>query len=47
MKKKEVILGLLVSPKRFLGEEYSLDDYDQIQDVVEVWFDSGSTHAFV
>ena len=33
-------------PKRFLGEEYSLDDYDQIQDVVEVWFDSGSTHAF-
>ena len=33
-------------PKRFLGEEYSIDDYDQIQDVVEVWFDSGSTHAF-
>ena len=33
-------------PKRFLGEEYSLDDYDQVQDIVEVWFDSGSTHAF-
>ena len=33
-------------PKRFLGEEYSVDDYDQVQDVVEVWFDSGSTHAF-
>jgi len=33
-------------PKRFLGDEYSLDDYDQIKDVVEVWFDSGSTHAF-
>ena len=33
-------------PKRFLGDKYSLDDYDQIQDVVEVWFDSGSTHAF-
>ena len=33
-------------PKRFLGENYSLNDYDQIQDVVEVWFDSGSTHAF-
>ena len=33
-------------PKRFLGDDYSINDYDQIQDVVEVWFDSGSTHAF-
>ena len=33
-------------PKRFLGDKYSLDDYDQVKDVVEVWFDSGSTHAF-
>ena len=33
-------------PKRFLGDEYSLDDYEQVQDIVEVWFDSGSTHAF-
>lgn len=33
-------------PKIFLGDEYSLDDYEQVQDIVEVWFDSGSTHAF-
>ena len=33
-------------PKRFLGDDYSINDYDQIQDVVAVWFDSGSTHAF-
>ena len=33
-------------PKRFLGEKYSVDDYEQVKDVVEVWFDSGSTHAF-
>ena len=33
-------------PKRFLGDDFSINDYDQIQDVVEVWFDSGSTHAF-
>ena len=33
-------------PQRFLGEDYSIDDYEQVQDVVEVWFDSGSTHAF-
>ena len=33
-------------PQKFLGEKYNLDDYDQVKDVVEVWFDSGSTHAF-
>ena len=33
-------------PQRFLGEDYSTDDYEQVKDVVEVWFDSGSTHAF-
>ena len=33
-------------PQRFLGDEYSFDDYEQVKDVVEVWFDSGSTHAF-
>ena len=34
-------------PQRFLGNDYNADDYEQITDVVEVWFDSGSTHAFV
>ena len=33
-------------PQRFLGHKYSLEDYEQVKDVVEVWFDSGSTHAF-
>ncbi len=33
-------------PQRFLGDGYSLNDYEQVKDVVEVWFDSGSTHAF-
>ena len=33
-------------PQRFLGDKYNLEDYDQVKDVVEVWFDSGSTHAF-
>ena len=32
--------------QRFLGDDYLIDDYDQVKDVVEVWFDSGSTHAF-
>jgi len=34
-------------PGRFLGNEYDPDDYEQVRDVVDVWFDSGSTHAFV
>ncbi len=34
-------------PARFLGNEYNADEWEQVQDVVEVWFDSGSSHAFV
>ncbi len=34
-------------PQRFLDNQYDKNDYEQLQDVVEVWFDSGSTHAFV
>jgi len=31
----------------FLGDQYNADDYDQIFDIVDVWFESGSTHSFV
>jgi isoleucyl-tRNA synthetase len=34
-------------PQRFLGNRYKAEDYDQVQDIVEVWFDSGSTHSYV
>jgi isoleucyl-tRNA synthetase len=34
-------------PERFLGNEYTAADYTQVTDIIEVWFDSGSTHAFV
>ncbi|WP_404335326.1 isoleucine--tRNA ligase [Sphingomonas sp. MMS12-HWE2-04] len=30
-----------------LGERYNLADYEVITDILDVWFDSGSTHAFV
>tara|TARA_B100000965_G_scaffold393143_1_gene403561 strand:+ start:976 stop:3699 length:2724 start_codon:yes stop_codon:yes gene_type:complete len=33
--------------QRFLGKKYKSDDYIQSKDIVEVWFDSGSTHSFV
>jgi isoleucyl-tRNA synthetase len=31
---------------RFLAPEYDPQDYDKIDDILDVWFDSGSTHAF-
>ncbi len=31
---------------RFLGDDYDADAYEQVFDVLDVWFDSGSTHAF-
>ena len=34
-------------PKVFLGSEYNPSDYEKLNDIVEVWFDSGSTHSFV
>ena len=33
--------------ERFLGAKHDSATYDKIDDLVEVWFDSGSTHAFV
>jgi isoleucyl-tRNA synthetase len=34
-------------PQVFLGPDYKAADYEQVVDIVDVWFDSGSTHAFV
>ena len=33
--------------KRFLGEKYNPEEWEQVFDILDVWFDSGSTHAFV
>jgi len=33
--------------QRFLGDKYKSSDYEKMSDIVEVWFDSGSTHSFV
>jgi len=32
---------------RFLGNEYSTDEWEQVGDILDVWFDSGSTHTYV
>jgi len=34
-------------PQKFLGTKYKKEDYIKSNDIVEVWFDSGSTHSFV
>jgi isoleucyl-tRNA synthetase len=33
--------------QRFLGAKYKSEDFEKMSDIVEVWFDSGSTHSFV
>ena len=33
-------------PQSFLGDRYRLDDFEKVEDILDVWFDSGSTHAF-
>ena len=34
-------------PQKFLGKNYKAEDFEKLSDIVEVWFDSGSTHSFV
>ncbi len=33
--------------EKFLGNKYKGEDFEKLSDIVEVWFDSGSTHSFV
>jgi isoleucyl-tRNA synthetase len=35
------------SAQALLGNQYDLADYERITDILDVWFDSGSTHSFV
>ena len=32
---------------RFLGDGYAADDWEKVDDILDVWFESGCTHAFV
>jgi isoleucyl-tRNA synthetase len=32
---------------RFLAPSYEPDEYEQVTDILDVWFDSGSSHSFV
>jgi isoleucyl-tRNA synthetase len=32
--------------QRFLGDSYNSQEWEQVRDILDVWFDSGCTHAF-
>jgi isoleucyl-tRNA synthetase len=32
--------------QRFLGPDHAILEWEQVRDILDVWFDSGSTHAF-
>jgi len=32
---------------RFLGNDYDPEEFEKVDDILDVWFESGSTHAFV
>jgi isoleucyl-tRNA synthetase len=34
-------------PQSFLGDERKAEDYEKVDDILDVWFDSGCTHATV
>jgi len=33
--------------QEFLGNKHKAEEYEKVEDILDVWFDSGSTHAFV
>ncbi|WP_447765266.1 isoleucine--tRNA ligase [Sphingopyxis panaciterrae] len=33
--------------QEYLGDQYDAADYERVVDILDVWFDSGCTHAFV
>ena len=36
-----------IDHQTLLGPDYDIADYEVVTDILDVWFDSGSTHAFV
>ncbi len=47
VKKRGSDVWLSEDPYKYLGNDYNPDDYQAVKDILDVWFDSGSSHAFV
>ena len=46
MKKEGADVWYKNDPQSFLGEKYKIEDYEQVFDILDVWFESGTSHAF-
>ena len=47
VKKNGSDVWLSEDPYKYLGYDIDADNYEVVYDILDVWFDSGSTHAFV
>jgi isoleucyl-tRNA synthetase len=47
MKEKGTDAWYSTPAQTFLGPDHPASDYEKVEDILDVWFDSGSTHAFV
>lgn len=47
IKKEGADAWFLTDAQDFLGADYKIEDYEKCSDILDVWFDSGSSHAFV
>lgn len=47
MRERGADAWFLSDAQDFLGDAYKAADYEMVQDILDVWFDSGCTHAFV
>ena len=46
LEREDLMYGYLTTFK-YLGKDQNPNDYFAVKDILDVWFDSGSTHAFV
>ena len=47
VKRKGSDIWLSENPLKYLEKDYNPDDYYAVKDILDVWFDSGTSHAFV
>ena len=47
VKRKGSDVWLSENPLKYLEKDYNPDDYYAVKDILDVWFDSGTSHAFV
>lgn len=47
IKKEGADVWYTADPALFLSSDYDLADYEQVFDIVDVWFDSGSTQSYI